>query len=701
VHRTILLATVFSTMALAGTPVPTYGTYFGGTGDSNVAVAVAVDPSGNVIVTGSTTSQTLPGTANAFQPTKATGFPDNQDVFVAKFDPTGQRLLWATFLGGDDLDQPTAIAIDAAGSIYVIGTTRSATFPVTGGAYLASYTPDAVNGFAAKISANGANLLFSTYLPGSANALAINGSGEAYMVGAFEPTVITTGALGAGANPTALDGIFLLCLNATGTSLVFGAYLGGDGFNGSKATSVALDSAGHAYVAGFTAETSILTTANALQGQYSNAGTPGIPCCSNGLIVEVNSAGSQLLYGTYFGLEYFGTKITSILIAPDGSLYFSGSTNSTTQATAGAYLSAPGASGAGFIAKLTPGSRSVDSFSYTPGSVVMAIGNQPETIYAAFTVPSGVSVVELSVPTLSLTSSFTSPTSGVAPMGLALAAPHSLWLALGSSCSSCSLGNLISANAFQPQPASSAGGAVVIQLTDISPTISFLGSSATGSSPFAAGQLISIYGTQLGPTPGSSAQENPGGVVTNSNGGTQVLFDGVAAPILYTGASQINTAIPCSVAGKASTQMVVQYLGASSSPFTVPLSTAAPGIFTVNGTGGGGAVVLNQDYSLNGPTNPAARGSAVSFYATGIGPTSPCVDGETYQSNFPQATVSVVAGVGNLGAQVLYAGQAPYFITGVDQINIVIPSNSPTGSVPLSLLVNSVFSPPGVTIAVK
>jgi uncharacterized protein (TIGR03437 family) len=155
------------------------------------------------------------------------------------------------------------------------------------------------------------------------------------------------------------------------------------------------------------------------------------------------------------------------------------------------------------------------------------------------------------------------------------------------------------------------------------------------------------------------------------------------------------------VAGKSSTQMVVQYLGAQSSPYTIPLSTAAPGIFTVNGTGSGAAVVLNQDYSLNGPANPAARGSAVSFYATGIGPTSPCVDGQTYQSNFPQATLPVIAGVGNLGAQVLYSGQAPYFITGVDQINIVIPSGSPTGSVPLSLLVNGVFSPSGITIAVK
>ncbi|MGO9969923.1 MAG: hypothetical protein ACLPY2_21890 [Bryobacteraceae bacterium] len=65
-------------LATASTPVPTYGTYFGGTGDTNVAVAVAVDPSGNVVVAGYTTSQTLPGTAAAFQPTKAAGYPQGR-----------------------------------------------------------------------------------------------------------------------------------------------------------------------------------------------------------------------------------------------------------------------------------------------------------------------------------------------------------------------------------------------------------------------------------------------------------------------------------------------------------------------------------------------------------------------------------------------------------------------------------------------
>ena len=172
-------------------------------------------------------------------------------------------------------------------------------------------------------------------------------------------------------------------------------------------------------------------------------------------------------------------------------------------------------------------------------------------------------------------------------------------------------------------------------------------------------------------------------------------------PILYAGASQVNVAIPCSVSGKSSTQVVVNYLGALSTALTLPLTSAAPGIFTADGSGKGQAAVLNQDYSLNGPANPAARGSAVTFYATGIGAASPCVDGQTYQSNFPTATLPVVAGIGNVGAPVLYVGQAPYFISGVAQINITIPSDASTGVVPLTLQVGGVFSPPGVTIAVK
>jgi uncharacterized protein (TIGR03437 family) len=147
--------------------------------------------------------------------------------------------------------------------------------------------------------------------------------------------------------------------------------------------------------------------------------------------------------------------------------------------------------------------------------------------------------------------------------------------------------------------------------------------------------------------------------------------------------------------------MVVEYMAARSAPLTVALSPAAPGIFTADGSGKGGAAALNQDDSFNSPSNPAPPGSIVTFYATGVGPTSPCADGATYQSNFPTLTLPVIVGVGGTGAQVLYKGQAPDLVSGVAQFDIVIPSDATTGIVPLTLVVGGIFSPPGVTIAVK
>ncbi|MGA3017073.1 MAG: SBBP repeat-containing protein, partial [Bryobacteraceae bacterium] len=319
-------------LAAASTPVPTYGTYFGGTGDTNAAVAVAVDSAGNVIMAGYTTSQTLPGTAHAFQPTKATGFPDNRDVFIAKFDPTGRNLLWATFLGGDGDDIPVAVAVDSSSNIYVTGTTDSTNFPLTPHAYLT--TPQFA--FIAKVSADGSTLLYSTFLPFDVepiagryrdNALAVNGNGEAYIAGISNnlSAFVTPGALNIAGT------IFLARVNSTGSGLIFGALLGGEGFNGSAVTSLTLDASGNCYLAGVTGESNVPTTSQALEGRDPNAGLPGkgigpLNDANSGFLLEVNSTGSQILYGTYFGLRYYETSITQISLGSSGAIYFSGST---------------------------------------------------------------------------------------------------------------------------------------------------------------------------------------------------------------------------------------------------------------------------------------------------------------------------------------------------------------------------------------
>lgn len=234
------------------------------------------------------------------------------------------------------------------------------------------------------------------------------------------------------------------------------------------------------------------------------------------------------------------------------------------------------------------------------------------------------------------------------------------------------------------------------------PVIYLIGNAASFVEPFTSGQLVSIFGPGVGPTPGVGATVT-NGVVTNSAGGVQVTFDGTAAPILYAGANQINTVIPCGVAGHASTTVVVNYSGSSSAPVTIPLANAAPGIFTIPSGGSGEGAILNQDFSVNGPNNPAARGSTVAVYATGLGQTSPaCTDGEIYNSGLPMPVLAVTATVGGMAAQIQYAGQAPGIISGVAQINVIIPTNAPTGSaIPITVLSGGASSQSKVTVAIK
>jgi len=365
---------LWTILASASRPTITYGTYFGGTGDTNAAVAVAIDPSGNVIMAGYTTSQTLPGTAQAFQPTKAAGFPDNRDVFIAKFDPSGRTLLWATFLGGDGDDTPTALAVDLSGNVYISGTTQSSNFPARAAISCTAAKPlqqgcsiaptgAATSSFVAKVSSDGRTLIYSLgLLQGmTATALTVDRAGGVY--------IGISGAIG----------LYLIDLNSNGNSILLSSFLGGGGFNASETstTSLAMDQGGNPWVAGTiaTGGVSIPTTANAFQRQQSNAdltNSIGPGALNNGFVLQLNSSGSQVLYGTYFGPRYSGTSIEGLAVNSDGSLYLSGNSNATTfQATPGAYLTT---ASPGFVTKLTPGSSVLDAFTYLPYSRLLKSG---------------------------------------------------------------------------------------------------------------------------------------------------------------------------------------------------------------------------------------------------------------------------------------------------------------------------------------
>ena len=176
------------------------------------------------------------------------------------------------------------------------------------------------------------------------------------------------------------------------------------------------------------------------------------------------------------------------------------------------------------------------------------------------------------------------------------------------------------------------------------------------------------------------------------------------APLLYVAGDQINTVVPYGVAGRASTQVQVEYLGALSKALTVPIATASPGVFTADASGTGQGAILNQDLGINSAANPAAPGSIVMIYATGEGQVNPRpADGSiTGTDVLPKPVNNVTVSIGGTQAEVLYAGAAPDLVAGVMQVNARIPMGIATGpAVPVMLAVGGIKSHTDVTLAVQ
>jgi uncharacterized protein (TIGR03437 family) len=217
---------------------------------------------------------------------------------------------------------------------------------------------------------------------------------------------------------------------------------------------------------------------------------------------------------------------------------------------------------------------------------------------------------------------------------------------------------------------------------------------------------VSLFGSNMGPAVGVPLQlTSDGKSITKTLGGVQVLFDGNPAALTYASAGQINAVVPYAVAGEFNTQVQVQYQGSSSNSVSLSVQNASPGIFTLDSSGTGAGAILNQDSTVNAPSNPAARGSVVAIYLTGGGVTNPAsVDASltTTTPPLPMLTLPVSALIGGSVAQVQYSGGAPGGIAGFTQINLVVPVGvTPGPTVPIVLGIGSWQSQPGVTLAVK
>lgn len=217
------------------------------------------------------------------------------------------------------------------------------------------------------------------------------------------------------------------------------------------------------------------------------------------------------------------------------------------------------------------------------------------------------------------------------------------------------------------------------------------------------GEVVMILGQGVGPPSLAPTALDETGSLSTVLQGAQLFFDGAPAPLVYAWSGQAGAVVPYSVAGNSTTSVQASYLGVLSRPVVVPVVPAMPGIFTLSEQGSGAGAILNQDNSVNSPSNPAARGDYIAIYATGEGETTPPgVDGLITGTTTPLPILPVAVQIDGLDAAVAFAGEAPGIVAGVLQVNARIPDGAHPGpSVPVAIRVGGVTSQPGVTVAVK
>jgi len=215
----------------------------------------------------------------------------------------------------------------------------------------------------------------------------------------------------------------------------------------------------------------------------------------------------------------------------------------------------------------------------------------------------------------------------------------------------------------------------------------------------APGEFVAIYGSGLGPaTPVTS------GFVEKGLGGVRVLFDDTEAFLSYSAAGQINAVAPYGLTPGEITAVRVEYEDRRSTPVNLLVAASAPGIFTMNGSGSGQAVVVNQDLTFNSAARPASKGSVVALWLTGQGAVNPAgADGRAPvipPYSMPAAALQVTLGGRTLGPEAIDFAGLVYL--GVTQVNVRIPVDAPSGS-SIEIRIGAVNEPssrPGTTLVI-
>jgi len=305
-----------------------YSTYLGGS-NQDYGAGIAVDSGGDAYLTGYTWSNNFP-----LQNARQAAFGGAIDAFVAKLNPSGNGLLYSTYLGGSNQDFGDAIAVDGTGSAYVTGQTYSADFPTQSALQgTCGSCSGASDTFVTKFSADGSTLAYSTYLGGSSydygQAIAVDGAGNAYITGATSSANFPVQGALQGTNGGGYDA-FVTKLTADGGTIVYSTYLGGTG--NEVGHGIAVDGPGDAYITGNTQSTNY-PIQNALQ--TGNGGG------YDAFVTQLSADGSALVYSTYLGgnsdEDGYGIAVDGM-----GDAYVTGDTFSGNFPTCNPVQSTPG-----------------------------------------------------------------------------------------------------------------------------------------------------------------------------------------------------------------------------------------------------------------------------------------------------------------------------------------------------------------------
>jgi uncharacterized protein (TIGR03437 family) len=254
---------------------------------------------------------------------------------------------------------------------------------------------------------------------------------------------------------------------------------------------------------------------------------------------------------------------------------------------------------------------------------------------------------------------------------------------------------------------------VTLNVTAPLPTVTKVTNAASYAiGSLSPGEIITLFASDpthpIGPATPAGLTLDSTGKVSTTIGGVQVTVNGYNCPMIYASASQVSAVVPYEIKQFVSATVLVKFLGQSSNGVVMNVATTVPGVFTLNSSGTGPGAILNSNASTNSPANPATRGDTVVVYLTGEGETSPSgVTGKVTtvasppQPLTPGPLLQPTVTIGGQPANWSFAGEAPGLVSGVLQLNVVVPTNIAAGDQPIVVSFGGNQSQQGVTVSVK